>query len=306
MSKEYFTKCEICPRRCGADRTRGEYGACGVPMAPRLARAGLHAWEEPCLSGTRGSGTVFFSGCSLGCVFCQNRAIAGGEVGAEVSTDRLVEIFLELEARGAHNVNLVTPTHYAPLLLEVIPRARARGLSLPIVYNSGGYERPETLALLRGLIDVYLPDFKYADPELAARYAGAPDYPEVARAALAEMIAQCGPPAFDAEGLMTRGVIVRHLMLPGAYRNSHDVVKYLATLRDTITISLMNQYTPMPGIAERFPELSEPVRDRDYRRLVAYAVRLGIERAYVQEGGTVSESFIPEFDLSGVLPREGE
>ncbi len=306
MSKEYFSKCEICPRRCRVDRTAGESGLCGVPMAPRLARAGLHAWEEPCLSGTRGSGTIFFSGCSLGCVFCQNRAIAGGEIGAEVSIDRLVEIFLELEARGAHNINLVTPTHYAPLLPEVIPRARARGLRVPIVYNSGGYERTETLRLLSGLIDVYLPDFKYADPALAERYAGAPDYPEVARAALSEMIAQCGTPTLDADGMMTRGVIVRHLMLPGAYRNSHDVVRYLAGYRDKIYISLMNQYTPMPGVGASFPELFEPVRERDYRRLVAYAVRLGIKQAYVQEGGTVGESFIPDFDLTGVLPREGE
>ncbi len=306
MSKEYFAKCEICPRRCLVDRSAGECGLCGVPMMPRLARAGLHAWEEPCLSGVRGSGTVFFSGCQLGCVFCQNRAIAGGEIGAEVSLDRLVEIFLELEAQGAHNVNLVTPTHYAPLLLDVIPRARARGLSIPIVYNSGGYERVETLRLLRGLIDVYLPDFKYADPALAERYAGAPDYPEVARAALDEMVEQCGAPDLDDGGMMRRGVIVRHLMLPGAYRNSHDVVKYLAGYRNRIYVSLMNQYTPMPGIGARYPELATPVRERDYRRLVAYAVRLGIEQAYVQEGGTVSESFIPDFDLTGVLPQGEE
>lgn len=304
MSKECFTKCEICPRRCHVDRSIGEQGRCRVPMAPRLARAGLHAWEEPCLSGTRGSGTVFFSGCSLGCVFCQNRAIAGGEIGVEVSVARLVEIFLELEAKGAHNINLVTPTHYAPLLLEAIPEARQRGLAVPIVYNSSGYERVETLRALRGLIDIYLPDFKYADPALAARYAGAPDYPEVARAALDEMISQCPEPILDADGIMTQGVIVRHLMLPGAYRNSHDVVKYLAAYRDRIYVSLMNQYTPMPGIAERYPELSEPVRERDYRRLVAYAVRLGIEQAYVQEGGAVGESFIPAFDLSGVLSAE--
>lgn len=304
MSKDYFASCEICPRRCGVNRRAGEMGACRAPAAPMLARAGLHMWEEPCLSGTRGSGTVFFSGCSLGCVYCQNAEISGGECGVTVAPSRLADIFLEMEAAGAHNVNLVTPTHYAPLLCEAIPLARSRGLTLPIVYNSGGYERVETLRLLRGLIDVYLPDFKYADPALAARYSSAPDYPEVARAALDEMLAQQPRPVLDGNGLMQRGVIVRHMMLPAAYRNSHDVVKYLATLRDSVYISLMSQYTPMAGVGARFPELSERVRDKDYRRLVAYAVRLGIENAYVQEGGAAEESFIPPFDLTGVLPRK--
>ena len=302
MSKQYFAKCEACPRRCGVNRLAGELGRCRVPATPLLARAALHAWEEPPLSGTRGSGTVFFSGCSLGCVFCQNQRIAGGEVGVEVTAGRLADIFLSLEAAGAHNINLVTPTHYAPLLLDVIPEARRRGLTIPIVYNSGGYERVETLRLLRGLIDIYLPDFKYADPGLAARYASAPDYPDVARAALSEMVAQVGTPLLDADGVMKRGVIVRHLMLPEAYRNSHDVVKHLATFGDSIYISLMNQYTPMPGVAERYPELAAPVREKDYRRLCAYAARLGITQAFVQEGGTVDASFIPPFDLTGVLP----
>ena len=257
-------------------------------------------WEEPPISGTRGSGTVFFVGCPLRCVYCQNAAISGGEGGVAVTPARLVEIFLALEEKGAHNINLVTPTHYAPLLAEVIPAARRAGLTVPIVYNTSGYETVETLRSLAGLIDIYLPDFKYADPALAARYSAAPDYPEVARAALCEMVAQCGEPTLDENGLMTRGVIVRHLMLPNAYRNSHDAVKYLATFGKSIYISLMSQYTPMPGIGERFPELDAPVRDKDYRRLVAYAVRLGIEQAFVQEGGAVGESFIPSFDLTGI------
>lgn len=304
MSKEYFAKCRVCPRSCGVDRTAGQCGRCRVGAAPVLARAALHAWEEPCLSGTRGSGTVFFSGCSLGCVFCQNREIAGGEAGIAVSVKRLVEILCELQAAGAHNINFVTPTHYAPLLLDVIPAARRAGMTLPTVYNCGGYESVETLRMLRGLIDIYLPDFKYADPALAARYSAAPDYPEVARAAIAEMVAQCGDPVLDGDGIMKRGVIVRHLMLPHAYRNSHDVLKYLATTYgDRIYLSLMNQYTPMPGITARFPELGETVPAKDYRRLVAYAVRLGVTRAFVQEEGTVGESFIPPFDLSGVIPQ---
>lgn len=300
MSKEMFTKCEACPRRCGVDRTRGELGACGAPATPKLARAALHAWEEPSISGTRGSGTVFFSGCPLGCAFCQNSEIAHGAFGCELSEDELCRIFLRLEREGAHNINLVTPTHYAPLLAEVIPVARRLGLTLPIVYNSGGYERVEMLALLRGRIDVYLPDYKFADSLVAERYAGAPDYPEVARAAIEEMVGQCGMPQLDGEGLMRRGVIVRHLMLPGAYRNSHDVLKHLAGYGDRIYISLMNQFTPMPACSRRFPELSAPIRPRDYRRLVAYAVRLGLTQVYVQEEGTVDESFIPPFDLTGV------
>lgn len=301
MSKEYFANCKICPRLCVVNRQAGELGRCGVPAEPIVARASLHEWEEPPLSGTRGSGTVFFSGCSLGCVFCQNSAIAHRMQGVAISEGRLVEIFLELEERGAHNINLVTPTHYAPLLAKVIPEARRAGLSLPIVYNSGGYERVETLALLRGLIDIYLPDFKYADASLAERYAAAPDYPKVAVAALREMISQCPSPVLDGDGVMRRGVVVRHMMLPSAYRNSHDVVKYLATLREHIYISLMNQYTPMPGVEERFPELAVPVPAREYRRLVSYAVRLGITQAFVQEDGTVSESFIPRFDGEGVV-----
>ena len=301
ISKEMFTKCEICPRKCGIDRTAGRRGRCGTDNRLLVARAALHPWEEPCLSGKRGSGTVFFSGCSLGCVFCQNRAIRDGGAGIAVTPERLAEIFLSLQEAGAHNINLVTPTHYAPLLGEVIRQARAAGLSVPIVYNCGGYENVETLRGLRGLIDIYLPDMKYADAALAERYAAAPDYPEVSRAALREMVEQCPTPRFDRDGMMISGVIVRHLMLPGAYRNSHDVLKYLyTTYGDDIYISLMNQYTPMPGIGEKYPELAVPVPEKDYRRLCAYATRLGVSRAYVQEGGTVSESFIPAFDGEGV------
>ena len=251
-------------------------------------------WEEPCLSGTRGAGTVFFTGCPLGCVYCQNAAIAGGLGGIAVSAERFVEILLSLEAQGAHNIDLVTPTHYAYHLVSLIPMARRAGLTVPIVYNCGGYESVETLRMLEGLVDIYLPDFKYADPALAARYSHAPDYPEVARSALDEMVRQCGAPVFDEDGMMRRGVIVRHLMLPGAYRNSHDVIKYLASYGERIYISIMNQYTPMEGIGERFPELAAPIRDKDYRRLVAYASRLGIEQAYVQEGGRwVKASSLP-------------
>ena len=301
MCKENLSNCRSCPRSCGVDRLSGTMGGCHAPAALLISRAALHRWEEPCLSGTRGAGTVFFVGCPLGCVYCQNAAIAGGLGGIPVDDARFVDILLSLQEAGAHNIDLVTPTHYAERLVTLIPKARDAGLTIPIVYNCGGYESVETLRRLEGLIDIYLPDLKYADPALAARYSHAPDYPEVARAALAEMVRQCPTPILDDEGIMRRGVIVRHLMLPGAYRNSHDVVKYLATFGEVIYISLMNQYTPMPGIGDRFPELAAPIRDKDYRRLVAYASRLGITQAYVQEGGTVSESFIPSFDGTGVV-----
>lgn len=304
MSKQNLTKCELCPRRCGKDRAAGEQGACHASAELYLSRAALHLWEEPCLAGERGAGAVFFVGCNLGCVYCQNAVIAHGDGGIAITAERLSDIFLELAQQGAHTVDLVTPTHYAHLLPTAIEDARKRGLVLPIVYNCGGYESVETLAALEGYIDVYMPDFKYADPTLAARYSAASDYPEVVRAALAEMVRQCPRPEFDEDGIMRRGVLVRHLMLPGAYRNSHDVIKYLAeAYGDRIWLSIMNQYTPPEGIAERFPELAQPVRERDYRRLVAYAARLGITQAYVQEGGTVSESFIPAFDGEGVLPK---
>ncbi len=294
--------CTACPRRCHADRAGGELGFCRSPKELRLSRAALHFWEEPCLSGTRGSGTVFFSGCNLSCVYCQNAAISRGDIGFSVSDDRFIEILLELQAKGAHNINLVTPTHYAECLTELLPRAKEKGLTLPIVYNCGGYESPEVLRSLRGLIDIYLPDFKYADPHLAAEYSSAPDYFEVAKAALAEMVEQCPTPVFDGEGLMQKGVIVRHLMLPGAYRNSHEVLKYLAsTYGDKIYISLMSQYTPMKGIGEKYPALAETIPSKDYRRLVAYAVRLGVTQGFTQEGSAAAESFIPDFDGEGVI-----
>ena len=301
MKENIYENCTLCARACRVNRVAGERGYCKMPSEPYVARIGLHMWEEPIISGRGGSGTVFFSGCSLRCVYCQNAEISRAAVGRKMSEREIVKKVLELEKNGAENINFVTPTHYAPHLTTLIPKARRAGLTIPIVYNTGGYESVETLRRLEGLVDIYLPDFKYADPDLAARDSRAPDYPEVVRAALEEMVRQCPTPILDEDGIMRRGVIVRHLMLPGAYRNSHDVVKYLATYGDRIYISLMNQYTPMPGIAEHFPELATPIRDKDYRRLVAYAARLGITQAYVQEGGTVSESFIPSFDGTGIV-----
>lgn len=298
--EEIMRCCRLCPRNCGVDRMAGQRGYCGADARLLVARAALHMWEEPCISGEAGSGAVFFSGCSLGCVFCQNRQIAKAQRGTEVSAERLARIFLELQEQGAHNINLVTAGHFLPQVAAALSLAKEKGLSVPVVYNSGGYEKPEALRLLEGLVDVYLPDFKYMDGDLAQRYSHAPDYPEAAKLALAEMVRQAGEPVFDARGILTRGVIVRHLLLPGHVRDSKSVVEYLyKTYGNQIYLSLMNQYTPMPDTAGD-PLLSRRVTSREYRRLIDHALSLGVENGFIQEGKTARESFIPEFDGTGV------
>ena len=295
-----WNSCMLCPRRCKADRTRKQ-GLCGTGMGIRVARAALHMWEEPCISGEEGSGAVFFAGCSLGCVYCQNREIAAGLAGKEISEERLTEIYLELQGKGANNINLVTAGHYLPYIISSVGRARERGLNIPIVYNTGGYEEADALKLLEGTADIYLPDLKYLSPELAARYSHAPDYPKIACAALEEMVRQAGEPEFDDRGMMTKGVIVRHLVLPGQVRESKKVIRYLyETYKDRIYLSIMNQYTPMPGIEEAYPELGRTVTAREYDEVVDYAIELGVENGFIQEGETAKESFIPPFDTEGV------
>ncbi len=295
-----WNSCMLCPRRCKADRTRKQ-GSCGTGMGIRVARAALHMWEEPCISGEEGSGAVFFAGCSLGCVYCQNREIAAGLAGKEISEERLTEIYLELQGKGANNINLVTAGHYLPYIISSVGRARERGLNIPIVYNTGGYEEADALKLLEGTVNIYLPDLKYLSPELAARYSHAPDYPEIACAALEEMVRQVGEPEFDDRGMMTKGVIVRHLVLPGHVRESKKVIRYLyETYKDRIYLSIMNQYTPMPGIEEAYPELGRTVTAREYDEVVDYAIDLGVENGFIQEGETAKESFIPPFDTEGV------
>lgn len=292
--------CNLCPKNCNADRKRGQKGACGVTGEGILcARAALHMWEEPCISGEKGSGAVFFSGCPLGCVYCQNYDISRG-AGKEISVERLSEIFLELQEQGAVNINLVTPTHYTPEIIEALRLAKEKGLKLPIVYNCSGYERVETLQTLEGWIDVYLTDFKYMDSEIAARYSHAMDYPEVTKAALAEMVRQTGNASFDEEGIMTRGVILRHLLLPGHLQNAKEVVKYAyETYGAQVYLSLMNQYTPLSQVKDQ-PELNRSVTKREYDRLVEYALSIGVEQGFIQEGETAKESFIPAFDYEGV------
>lgn len=299
--------CTICPRSCQVDRTV-RAGYCGVTEQVKVARAGLHHWEEPCFSGTNGSGTVFFSGCSMHCVFCQNQKIANGLSGKEISLRRLAEIYLELQAQGAHNINLVTASHYIPQVRESLLLAKDMGLSIPVLYNSSGYESVESLKLLEGLVDIYLPDFKYWRKETAERYSKAADYPQVAKEAIAEMVRQTKEVRFEKSEqdedllLMKRGVLVRHLILPGYKEESKQIIKYLLkTYGDDIYISIMNQYTPMPHIRKAgYPELDRKVTEEEYEDVVDYAIDLGIENGFVQEGETAEESFIPDFDGSGV------
>ncbi len=292
--------CRICPRQCGAERQKGQRGYCGTDAVLRVSRAALHFWEEPCISGTKGSGAVFFAGCPLHCVYCQNYSISGGS-GKEISIERLAEIFLELQEKGAHNINLVTPTHYSPEIAEALREAEKRGLDLPVVYNCSGYESVDTLKNLEGIVDIYLADYKYPDREGAEKYSHAPDYPETAMEALREMVRQQPEGVFDDEGLMKKGVIVRHLLLPGRVKFGKESVRRIyEAFGNQVYLSLMNQYTPFPHVENRYPELARKVTEREYRRLLDYALELGITNGFFQEGETAKESFIPAFDGEGV------
>ena len=295
-----WSECRLCPRMCGIDRTNGKKGFCGMDSRMMGARAALHMWEEPCISGTKGSGAVFFSGCTLRCVFCQNYEIAEGICGREITSERLEQIFLELQEQGAANINLVTATHFLPAVIPALQSARERGLQIPVIYNTGGYERPEIVKMLDGLVDVWLPDFKYMDPELGALYSHAKDYPQKAAGALAAMVEQTGPCIFDEDGYIQKGVIVRHLILPGHTKDSRRVLRYLhETYGNKIYISVMNQYTPLSQVAGLSP-LNRKVTRREYRRVLDEALELGIEQGFFQEGETAEESFIPLFNYEGL------
>lgn len=294
-------ECMICPRRCGIDRK--EYrGYCGEKDRVRVARAALHMWEEPCISGEEGSGTIFFTGCNLRCVYCQNYGLSRSEVGREISVHRLSEIMLELQEQGANNINLVTGTHFICQIREAIDLARKKGLHLPIVYNCGGYESVESLRMLRGYVDIYLPDFKYWEEASGRRYSQAPGYPEAARAAIDEMVHQIPKIEYDPSGLMKKGVIVRHLLLPGKVKEAQEIVRYLyEKYGDTICLSLMNQYTPLASLdKDTYPELNRRVTTYEYDKLVNYAIDIGVSNAFIQEGKTAKESFIPSFTFEGV------
>ena len=296
MEDELYKSCRLCPRECRIDRTNGKTGFCGADSRVKIARAALHFWEEPCISGESGSGTVFFSHCTLACVYCQNYKISTRNHGKYVTKAELAEIFLHLQSEGALNINLVTPTHYAPSIIEAIKLARKNGLTLPILYNTSGYESVETLELLRGYVDIFLPDFKYFSGELAKKYSGTKDYPEAAKNAIDKMFSIVGKCEFDDDGIIKKGVIVRHLMLPSHEDDSKKILEYLyKTYQDDIYLSIMSQYTPTKTLPKEFSELSVPIDMQIYDKVLDFALELGIENAFIQDGESVSESFIPEF-----------
>lgn len=271
-----------------------------MPSELKIARASLHMWEEPCISGENGSGTVFFSGCSLRCVYCQNHRIAINGDGGKITENELAKIFLDLQSAGAHNINLVTPTHYADKIITALKTAKPK-LKIPIVYNTGGYESVSTLKSLENYVDIYLTDFKYMSPETAKKYSNAPDYPSVAKAALDEMVRQKPKCTFDGNGIMKSGVIVRNLLLPGSLKNSKDVIEYVfSKYKDNVFLSIMNQYTPVAE-NEKFPELNFSSSGREYKKLIDFCLGLGIKNAYLQDGESASKDFVPTFGKDRVL-----
>lgn len=287
--------CRQCPRNCNVPREDEEtFAYCGVPTQPKIARAALHFWEEPCISGEEGSGTVFFSGCNLRCVYCQNQSISWGRSGKFVEKGELAEIFLKLQSQGANNINLVTPSHYYPQIKEALSLVKGE-LKIPVISNTSSYESLESLQKMEGELDIFLADYKYESAKLAKRYSYAADYPAVAKQALAEMFRQTGEPVFDARGIMQRGMIIRHLLLPGCLWDSKAAIRYLyETFGDSVYLSIMNQYTPLPHV-KKYPELDRRVSEEEYEELIDFALELGVENAFIQEGETAKESFIPEF-----------
>ena len=300
---DLYSSCTLCPRACKVDR-HTDRGACGEGDQLRICRAALHMWEEPCISGREGSGTVFFSGCQLRCIFCQNSDIALSRAGLEVSIGRLVEIFFELVDKGANNINLVTPSHFTPSIVEAIDIARKDGFTLPFVWNSSGYENPETLELLRGRIDIFLPDLKYFSSELAKRFSHAPDYFEKAFEAIKTMFSIVGEAKLDKRAMMTSGMIIRHLVLPAHTDDSIEIIKRVyEAFGDSVYISIMNQYTPMPAVSD-MKDLSRRLTTYEYGKVIKFAESIGVKNAFIQERGTASESFIPAFDYTGVMKKD--
>ncbi len=292
--------CTLCPRRCGADRAKLA-GACGAGGTLRVARAALHEWEEPCLSGTRGSGTIFFSGCTLQCCFCQNYMLSHEYYGADISQERFAEICFSLKEQGAHNINLVSASHFLPLIIPVLRKIKPQ-LNLPIVFNSGGFELVETLRELEGVVDIYLPDFKFMDCALSGEYCGAKEYPQVAKAAILEMYRQTPAPRLDGAGIMQRGLIIRHMVMPGAMYDSMAILDWIAENfdLDTVFVSLMSQYTPCYQSCLH-PKINRRISTYEYRKVYDHLLSLGIRQGYAQEKSSAKEEFIPPFDLTGVL-----
>ncbi|RXI38782.1 radical SAM protein [Clostridium tetani] len=290
-----LNKCRLCPRECSINRLEGEIGYCGASDKLMVSRAALHFGEEPCVSGENGSGTVFFSNCNLKCVFCQNHCISQENLGVEISIERLSEIFLELQKKGANNINLVTPTHYAPQIIEALKLSKCNGLSIPILYNSNGYDSLNTLKALNGYIDVYLPDLKYYNSKYSLRYSMAKDYFQKASISIEEMYRQVGKPVFDENGIIKKGVIIRHLMLPGLLFDSKKIIDFIyKSFADNVYISIMNQYTPMFKASD-YAEINRRLNEKHYDTLINYALDLGIKNAFIQENGSSSEEFVPDF-----------
>ena len=295
-----LNNCNVCPRNCGIDRISGKVGFCKSGVTVKVAKAYGHMWEEPCISGAKGSGTVFFSNCNLRCVFCQNHDISQSSIGKEISVERLSEIFLEQQAKGYHNINLVNPTHYVPQIIAALDMAKKSGLTIPVVYNSNGYENIESIKALNGYIDVYIPDLKYFNDKYAIKYSSAPNYFNIASKVIGEMVAQVGTPVFNEDDIMIKGVIIRHLMLPGLLFDSKKVVDYIyKTFGDSVYLSLMNQYTPMFKATE-YAEINRPLNPDHYDSLIDYCVDLGYKNAFIQESGTSSTVYVPDFNLQGI------
>lgn len=309
MYDKLYENCIICPRNCHVNRLNGSLGFCKNSSSIRAAKASLHMFEEPFISGKSGSGTVFFSGCSLGCIFCQNTDLSKNNIGFEISVERLADIFLEQQERKAHNINLVTATHFTPSVAYALRLAKDNGLTIPVIWNSSAYEKVDTLKMLDGLVDIYLPDFKTLSTNIASKYFNAPDYPIVAKEAIDYMVSTTTL-SFEGENeesLIKSGVIIRHLVMPGCISDSKNVIKYLyETYGNKIWFSIMNQYTPIEklvnsGTFENMPELKNTLCEKEYDEVVNFAIDLGIENALIQEGETIRESFIPSFDGSGII-----
>ncbi len=298
--EKYLQDCTLCPRNCHADRTAGKKGFCGMGAELTAAKAYNHMWEEPCLTGSHGSGTVFFSGCNLKCIFCQNRDISTGKKGSVITVEKLAKAFLKLQENKAANINLVTGVCFIPHIIKAVMEARKAGLYIPVVYNSSGYESVASLQLLKGTVDIYMPDFKYMSPDNSGEFSKAPDYPDVVKGAIAEMFSQTGPAEFDKNGLMKKGVLVRHLVLPGQVADSKRILRYLHdTYGNDIYVSIMSQYTPTSSVADH-PTLNRKVSVEEYSRVLDFADSIGIEKGFTQEGEAALESFIPEWDLEGL------
>lgn len=292
-------KCLLCPRNCGVNRAEGSIGFCNSGKDVKIAKAYLHQWEEPCVSGSNGSGTVFFSNCNLRCVFCQNYKISHESLGKEVTVEELGEIFIKLQKKGAHNINLVTPTHYAPQIIEALKAAKKNGLSIPVLYNTNSYENVETIKALNGHVDVYLADLKYFKDDYAIKYSAGKDYFYHASRAIMEMFNQVGKAEFDENGMIIKGIVIRHLMLPGLLFDSKKVIDHIyQTFGDDVFISLMNQYTPMYKAAE-YTEINKNLKPKHYDSIIEYCLGLGIHNAFIQDSGTASEAFVPDFDVKG-------